>query len=151
MSGHSLSWWHRHAPAEAPPTPGVVVWLDLPRDEMNRRIDERVTRMVEDGLLDEVRSLMDGGVPLDAPGMTGTGYRETARHLLGEITLEQAVEEIRHATRRYSRRQITWFRHQLPEDTLRLDATLPIPEQVERVVEVWEERCDTRTDVGASP
>lgn len=140
LSGRALSWWHEHAPAEAPPIPGMVVWLDLPRDEMNQRINDRVTRMVEDGLLDEVRGLLDAGVPTDAPGMTGTGYREVARHLSGEISLEQAIEEIRHATRRYSRRQITWYRHQLPEDTLRIEATRPIPEQVDRVLEVWNER-----------
>ena len=131
LSGRRLSWWHREAPAEAPGLPGVVVVLDLPRDEMDRRIDERVTAMAERGLVDEVRGLLEAGWSLDAPGLTGTGYREVAAHLRGEATLEEALERIRHNTRRYARRQLTWFRHQLPEDAVRIDATLPVGEQAD--------------------
>jgi tRNA dimethylallyltransferase len=139
LSGRSLSWWHRAARAQEPGLPGVVVVLDLPRDEMDRRIDERVAGMVERGLVDEVRRLLAAGHPLDAPGLTGTGYREIAAHLRGEVTLEDAVEEIRHNTRRYARRQLTWFRHQLPESAVRVDATAPVSEQAEGALATFEE------------
>ncbi len=139
LTGRPLSWWHRSAPREAASLPGVVVVLDLPRDEMDRRIDERVAGMVERGLVEEVRGLLDRGYGLDAPGMTGTGYREIAAHLRGEVTLEEAVEQIRHHTRRYARRQLTWFRHQLPETAVRLDATAPVREQAERALAAFEE------------
>lgn len=130
LSGIPLSRWHRVAPDDGPGVPGVVVVLDLPREEMDRRIDDRVQRMVDRGLVEEVRGLLAAGYGDDAPGMSGTGYREIAAHLRGEATLDEAMDLIRRNTRRYARRQLTWFRHQLPEEAVRIDATSPIEEQV---------------------
>ena len=137
LTGVPLSRWHREAPAETEAIGGTVVVLELPREEMDRRIDDRVSRMVERGLLEEVRGLLNAGYGADAPGMTGTGYREAIRHLEGETTLEETMEEIRANTRRYARRQITWFRNQLPDSALRIDATAPIAEQVRLTLKLW--------------
>jgi tRNA dimethylallyltransferase len=134
LTGRPLSWWHRAAPAEGEGLPGVVVVLDLPRDEMDRRIDERVTGMIDRGLVEEVRRLLAKGYGEDAPGMTGTGYREIASHLKGELSLSEAVEEIRRNTRRYARRQLTWFRHQLPAAAVRIDATSPVRTQADQAL-----------------
>jgi tRNA dimethylallyltransferase len=139
LSGRRLSWWHREAPAEAEGVPGLVVVLDLPREEMDTRIDERVAAMVERGLVDEVRGLLDAGHGLDEPGMSGTGYPEIARHLAGGSTLDEAVEEIRSNTRKYARRQLTWFRHQMPDSSVRIDATSSVETQRDRVLEAWEQ------------
>lgn len=138
LTGRPLSWWHREAPAEGEALPGVVVVLELPREEMDHRIDRRVGRMLERGLVDEVRGLLDAGYGRDAPGMTGTGYREVADYLAGAKTLEEAADEIRHNTRRYARRQLTWFRNQMPEGSVRIDATRPLPEQVAAALAAWE-------------
>ncbi len=137
LSGRSLSWWHESAPAEADALPGVIVVLDLPRGEMDRRIDDRVSRMVERGLVEEVRRLLRAGFDEGSPGMTGTGYREVAAHLRGECTLDEAMEEIRLNTRRYARRQLTWFRNQMPDGALRLDAERPIQALAIDVAEAW--------------
>ncbi len=137
LTGRPLSWWHRNAEPEAPPLHGVITVLELPREEMDRRIDRRVDRMVERGLVEEVRRLSNAGYGADDPGMTGTGYREILRYLDGTTTLEEAMEEIRHATRRYARRQLTWFRTQLPDDVVRVDAMAPLDAQVETVLEAW--------------
>ena len=94
--------------------------------------------MVERGLIDEVRALMDAGYGDEAPGMTGTGYREVSAYLRGERSLDQTMEEIRRNTRRYSRRQLTWFRNQLPNSTIHVDATLPLEDQVDLVTAAWE-------------
>ncbi len=139
LTGRPLSWWHRKAPADGEATDGVIVVLELPRAELDRRIDARVTAMVEQGLLDEVRALLDRGVALDAPGMTGSGYREIARFLEGSCTLEEAVEAMRRSTRRYARRQTTWFRNQLPEETRRIDATQPLDDLVHLTLRAWED------------
>lgn len=139
LSGRPLSWWHREAPAEGEGLPGVVAVLDLPRDEMDRRIDERVSGMIERGLVEEVRGLLEAGYRGDSPGLTGTGYREIAAHLGGEATLEQAIEEIRRNTRRYARRQLTWLRHQLPESAVSIDATVPAREQAEAAIAAFTE------------
>ncbi len=130
LTGVPLSRWHRDAPPEAPGVPAVVVVLDLPREEMDRRINDRVQRMVDRGLENEVRELLEAGYVETDPGMSGTGYREMAGFLRGDSTLEEAMDQIRLNTRRYARRQLTWFRHQLPEGAIWIDATRPIEEQV---------------------
>ncbi len=137
LSGRTLSRWHRTAPPEAEGLPGVVVLLWVPREEMDRRIDDRVAGMVERGLLPEVEGLLQRGYSLDDPGMSATGYREVVRYLRGECTLDDALDEIRRNTRRYARRQLTWFRNQLPDSTLRIDATSPLAQQLDQVLEAW--------------
>jgi tRNA dimethylallyltransferase len=137
LSGRPLSRWHREAPPDGEPLAGVVVLLDVPRDELHRRIEARAAHMMRTGLLEEVRSLRARGFGDDAPGMTGTGYREAAACLAGEATLEEAVREIARSTRRYARRQRTWFRNQLPPDTRRVDGTEPLETQVELVLDAW--------------
>ncbi len=138
LTGRSLSWWHAHAPPDAPPVPARVVRLVLPREESVRRIDARVIRMFDRGLLAEVDRLLRAGADPGDPGMTGTGYREAADVLLGRATLEEAILGTQRVTRAYARRQETWFRHQLPPGALELDALLPVAEQVERVLRWWE-------------
>jgi tRNA dimethylallyltransferase len=67
---------------------------------------------VRDGLLDEVRRLLEAGYGPDLRPMTGHGYREAARHLAGEWSLEQAIEMTARRTRQYAKRQRTWFRRE---------------------------------------
>lgn len=134
LSGVPLSDWHRTAPPDAAPVHGLVFVLERPRDEMRRRIDARVQDMVDRGLVAEVAGLLDQGYVEDDPGMSGTGYREMIAHLRGEVTLDEAIDEIRRNTRRYARRQLTWFRHQLPDHAVRMDATRPLADQVARVL-----------------
>jgi len=144
LSGRPLSWWHRRAPAEGEGLHGAVVVLDIERAEMDRRIHERVARMVDRGLVREVRSLLDAGYSLGDPGMSATGYPEMASHLRGDGTLEEAMEEIRRSTRRYARRQLTWFRHQLPESAVRIDALAPLERRVELALGAFEAAGDGR-------
>jgi len=141
LTGHTLSWWHREGAAGPPPLMGMITVLDLPRDVLYHRINRRVGAMVEEGLVEEVRTLLDKGFGPRDPGMTGAGYREIVAHLRGELSLEEAVEEIRRSHRRYARRQITWNRNQLPEETVFLDGTRPRTELVAEILEIWEERA----------
>ena len=131
LTGVPLSHWHEVSPPEAPGVSAAVVVLDLPRDEVNRRIVNRVDRMVERGLEDEVRGLLEAGYDDGAPGMTGTGYREMARYVRGEATLQEAKDDISINTRKYARRQLTWFRHQLPDHAVTVDATQPVERQAD--------------------
>jgi len=138
LSGVPLSRWHREAPPEADGLPCVVVVLDLPREEMDRRIDDRVSTMVERGLVEEVQRLVAAGYRDTDPGMSGTGYREMSAYLRGETKLDDAIEEVRRNTRRYARRQLTWFRNKLPSSATWIDATRPVSEQVAMVREAME-------------
>ena len=96
--------------------------------------------MIDAGLVDEVRRLLDAGVDPEAPGMTATGYREIVEHLSGRIPLAEAVAQIQLATRQYARRQLTWFRNQLGANVLRLDATRPAGELAAAIVAAWGDR-----------
>ncbi|OGL66711.1 hypothetical protein A2856_03020 [Candidatus Uhrbacteria bacterium RIFCSPHIGHO2_01_FULL_63_20] len=87
----------------------LQIGLTVPREELNRRIDERVERMVAEGLVDEVRSLKKK-YGCDTESMTGIGYRQICAFLDGKTSLASAVEEVKKATRDYAKRQLTWFK-----------------------------------------
>jgi tRNA dimethylallyltransferase len=137
LTGRSLSWWHREGRPSEEPLKGVVTVLDLPRPVLYDRINRRVERMVGEGLVEEVRELLAAGFGPGDPGMTGAGYREVLSYLQGSLTLEEAVAAVQRSHRRYARRQITWNRHQLPQEAIFLDGTLPQSVLVEEVLGAW--------------
>jgi tRNA dimethylallyltransferase len=94
------------------PPPYRVLWLGLtrPRPALYTRVDGRIDRMLEEGLVEEVRRLVEQGFGLDLPSMSALGYREIGQYLRGDITLEEAVARMQRETRRFIRQQGTWFR-----------------------------------------
>ena len=80
------------------------------REEMKRIIDLRVDKMVQDGLFEEVRSLLDIGVPRTSTAFAAIGYKEALSYLDGSATQEDAVAEIKLRSRQYAKRQLTWLR-----------------------------------------
>ena len=86
-----------------------IVGITAERDELYRRIDERVGRMIEAGFVDEVSGLINKGYSLDLPAMSSLGYREIGRYLNGELELPEAGEQIKFATHRFARHQYAWF------------------------------------------
>jgi tRNA dimethylallyltransferase len=138
LTGRTLAWWHRHAPPRETPLEAAIFVLDLPRPILYQRIDQRVDAMVAAGLVEEVRGLVDQGFGPGDPGMNATGYPEIMACLRGEIDLDEAKDRIRRATRRYARRQLTWFRNQLPPGAAWLDGTRPMNELRDEVVAQWQ-------------
>ena len=102
--GLSASWRRETA------VPARRIGLAPPRDVLVRSIAARVRRMVDEGVLGETRALLARGLDPSLPSLTGHGYVHWAKHLRGEVTLDDAVELTIRDTRRYSRRQMTWFR-----------------------------------------
>ena len=98
--------------AEAPPPRHAidVVVLDRPRQELYDRIDRRVDQMLADGLVEENRRLLALGLRLDRPPLRTIGYAEVIDHLEGRIDEAEMVRLIKRNTRRYAKRQLTWFR-----------------------------------------
>jgi tRNA dimethylallyltransferase len=90
--------------------PAVKIGLTLPRAELYRRIDARVVRFFEGGLVEETRRLLSAGVPREANAFKGLGYRQVLDHLDGRSTLDETVALVQQATRRFAKRQYTWFR-----------------------------------------
>lgn len=82
------------------------------RPALYQRINERVDRMMEAGLLEEVRSLRDSGVSRSSTAMQGIGYKELCAYLAGESSLEETVDRIKQHSRQYAKRQLTWFRRE---------------------------------------
>ena len=140
LTGYGLSWWHDRHPTDGKPLPGVVCVLDVPREVLDERIRRRVHDMVADGFRAEVAGLLRAGYTRDDPGLNGVGYREMADHLAGRITLDEAMERTRVATRRYAKRQVTWFRHQLGPDAVTVDGTASPAAQQAAVVNAWRAR-----------
>ncbi len=93
-----------------PPFRVLVIGLSLPREELYRRIDERVADQIAQGLVDEVRSLLAQGIPPDAPAMSAIGYPEVVDYLNGEMSITDVAERIKFHTHRYARHQMTWLR-----------------------------------------
>ena len=103
---------HNRRTQEQPPrfTP---VWLAL--DDENRqtlydRIDQRVTIMLQRGLIEEIQGLLSSGVPESATAMQAIGYKEFVGALEGKCTVQEAADQVRQSSRRYAKRQLTWFR-----------------------------------------
>ncbi len=122
LSGRPLSAWQREAPA---PPSGLEPWyavLTLARPQLAERIESRVGEMLARGLVDEVQRLLAAGLPKDAPGLDAVGYREVVALLDGRLAAPDLAERIAAATRRYAKRQETWFRGQL-RGAARLDAS----------------------------
>lgn len=88
----------------------LIVGLHFERDALYRRIDLRVDRQVEAGLVEETRRLIQERIDLEKPAFSSLGYREIASYLRGDCSLEDAVQRIKFAVHRYARQQLTWFR-----------------------------------------
>jgi tRNA dimethylallyltransferase len=117
-TGRSLTDWHAEGMKPAlDPAGAVKVFLDVERAELYRRIDTRFDAMLAAGVLDEVRALAHRRLDAALPAMKAHGVPWLLRHLAGEMDLAAAVAEAKRDTRRYSKRQATWFRHQLPDWT----------------------------------
>ena len=106
-TGKPFSYWRTK---EAPEFESLVIGLSLPREDLYRRIDERVDAMFAEGLIEEVRSLLERGYAPDLPSMSGIGYREVCEYLEGHRTLESAAAGTKTGTHRLARHQNSWFK-----------------------------------------
>jgi tRNA dimethylallyltransferase len=117
LTGRPISAWQTQWSARPSATdrgPPRVLWLDLPRAELYARIDARVRGMIADGLVEEVRALLHLPRPLSREAAQALGYKEILAHLAGRSRLDEAIGLIQTRSRRFAKRQLTWFRH-LPE------------------------------------
>ncbi len=103
--------YHNEKSREIPPKyKYIMLGLNMERDKLYDRINKRVDMMLENGLVNEVRRLVDLGFSDSITSMQAIGYKEILYYLRNEITLEEATELIKRESRRYAKRQLTWFR-----------------------------------------
>lgn len=88
----------------------LIIVLNWNRDILYNRINSRVDLMINNGLIDEVKNLLNKGLTINNQSMQGIGYKELIEYLNNNCSLEAAIENIKQATRRYAKRQITWFK-----------------------------------------
>lgn len=88
----------------------IIIVLNRDREILYNRINERVDIMMESGLVNEVKNLLDMGYTKNLISMQGIGYKEIVKYIEGEYTLQEAIEIIKRDSRRYAKRQITWFK-----------------------------------------
>lgn len=111
LSGKSKSSHERRRP---PPYRILQIGLTRPRSDLYQQIDQRVDQMMAEGLLEEVRRLLDAGYAWDLPAMAGLGYRQFLPYFAGEAQLDETVTLIKTETHRFVRQQDTWFRRDDP-------------------------------------
>ena len=90
----------------------LIIGLTMDRGQLFERINARVDEMLCSGLLEEVRILMEQGYPPDLPSMRGLGYRHMTKVIAGDLAFPEGVRLLKRDTRRYAKRQYTWFHHQ---------------------------------------
>lgn len=122
-TGETITEHNRKTQAVPPRYSPLWLGLDFARrGELYRRIDLRVGLMLEQGLVEEIRGLLADGIPEKATAMQAIGYKEFVDALDGRCTIEEAADQVRQSSRRYAKRQLTWFRrnkaiHWLIRDT----------------------------------
>lgn len=97
--------WHK----EAPSFPILIIGLTLERSKLYNRIDQRVDKMIQEGLVAEVEELVKMGYSFSLPSMSGVGYKQVGQFLQGQLTLPAAIEQIKYETHRFARHQYAWF------------------------------------------
>jgi tRNA dimethylallyltransferase len=137
LTGKPISQLQTQWDAERSPYDCRIVALRWPREQASRRINARVRRMIETGLIEEVRGLLDEPVGISDQASQAVGYAEIIAHLRGELPLEDAIERIKINTRRLAKHQRTWMRRM--HDVRWIDvAEGDAPESVaDRVAEAW--------------
>lgn len=106
MQGETVACTH----ASAELYDAIVFGLNMPREDLYNRIEKRVDIMLHQGLEEEVRSLLQQGVPASCQSMQSIGYRQMVWYLQGDMDYATAVNKLKQATRNFAKRQLTWFR-----------------------------------------
>ena len=120
-TGKQISEHNEQQRQKESPYQFVYFVLNRDRQELYRRIDQRVDRMMEQGLLEEVKRLKERGCTSNMVSMKGLGYKELLDYLGGMDSLEEAVRIIKRDTRHFAKRQLTWFKREKEVNWIELD------------------------------
>lgn len=113
LTGQKFSEHNAEQKEKDTPYDAAVIILTMDREKLYERIELRIDQMMEQGLLEEVKGLLGRGYAPDLVSMQGIGYKEFIPYFNGECTLEEAVTQLKTNTRRFAKRQLTWFRRQI--------------------------------------
>ena len=110
LTGKTITWHNEHSRSVPSPYNTTMFAIDVDREVLYDKINRRVDIMVENGLLDEVKRVMDMGIDENCTAMQAIGYKEMVEYLKGKISIDEALDKIKQGSRRYAKRQLTWYR-----------------------------------------
>lgn len=136
---------HPYEEKDFPQINSLIVGVDVSREVRRERITRRLHERLENGMLDEVRRILDGGVPAEDLIYYGLEYKYLTLHLTGKLTYDEMVSQLNVAIHQFAKRQMTWFRKMEREgfDIRWLSAEMPLEERVHTVKRWWEEGNDS--------
>lgn len=135
MTGVPISRWQQREEKELP---ALKVGLTMPREQLYARIDARIDAMLAQGFVQEVQNLLQKGYNTALPALKGLGYRQIIEYLQGRIALEEAIRIWKRDTRRFAKRQMTWFRKE--PDVYWLDVSEDAEKTAQRILTLIEEQ-----------
>ena len=134
LTGKPISALQQQWKRGKPRYPFRAFGLNMPREVLYQRIEERVEEMVEAGLIEEVKGLLDQGYPRNCVAMQSFGYKELIDYLDGKRTLDEAIALLKQNTRRFAKRQLTWFCNDPRIEWLDISQFSPIDEIVDNLL-----------------
>ena len=110
LTGKTITWHNEQSRSAPSPYNTTMFAIDVDREVLYDKINRRVDIMMKMGLLDEVKTIINMGIKKDSTAMQAIGYKEIGEYLDGKISLEEAMDKIKQGSRRYAKRQLTWYR-----------------------------------------
>jgi tRNA dimethylallyltransferase len=134
LSGRPMSeFQQQHGFTERPFT-SLIIGLNRSREALYRRIEERIDWQLANGLVDETKQLLARGYGRDLPAMKGLGYRQVSCYLVGEYDAEEMIRRFKRDTRRFAKRQMTWFRKEPGIHWMMIEESEPLTATTDRIL-----------------
>ena len=124
---------------ELPPVPSLIIGVDIDRELRRQKITRRLKARLEEGMVDEVKALLDSGIPADDLIYYGLEYKFLTEYIIGQLTYDEMFSRLEIAIHQFAKRQMTWFRgmERRGFEINWIDATLPMEEKIERILRLW--------------
>ena len=131
---------HPQEAAEIPPIDNIIIGVDIDREERRRRISQRLRQRLDEGMVDEIRSLLDSGVAAEDLTYYGLEYKFVTEYVTGQLTFEEMFSRLEIAIHQFAKRQMTWFRGMERRGfTIHwIDSQLDMAEKVKKIKQLWQ-------------
>ena len=131
---------HPMASADVPNIDTLVIGVDIDREERRSKISKRLRDRLNNGMVDEIRGLLDGGIPADDLIYYGLEYKYVTEYAIGRLTYEEMFEKLEIAIHQFAKRQMTWFRGMERRGTTIhwVDASLSMEEKIQYIKRLWQ-------------
>ncbi len=140
--------FHLHTPVSDrffPKIDSIIIGVDISREERRKRITTRLRQRLEEGMVEEVRALLDSGIPAEDLIYYGLEYKYVTEYVIGKLSFEEMFRQLEIAIHQFAKRQMTWFRGMERRGTYIhwIDAMMPVDQKVKAIHEIMRETGDT--------